>query len=294
MRACPRARTAAHLPERLPGRPGHAPDVPGTPPPPYRSQAATERPAEGGPMDEITNNGAGQSASDAAVAASWEAHAAGLERYVRSLVRDPDEAADVCQEAFVRLLVAGREDRLPDSPAAWLRRVAHNLVVSGHRHRQIGDRLMSRMVEDESGSSLEEHAIRHEENTALVAALARRDRRPHGDRPGRSGLPRRRRSRSGSDDPSWRRGRCSAGLAAGSAPGCPPRSRSEVVGRTVGLPSGHRRRRPPGRVPVRRRTFGVASPIPRRAVAPRGAAADDLDAHAQFPAASQKTVFAGR
>ena len=122
-------------------------------------------------MDEITNNGAGQSASDAAVAATWEAHAAGLERYVRSLVRDPDEAADVCQEAFVRLLVAGREDRLPDSPAAWLRRVAHNLVVSGHRHRQIGDRLMSRMVEDETGSSLEDHAIRHEENTAIVAAL---------------------------------------------------------------------------------------------------------------------------
>jgi RNA polymerase sigma factor (sigma-70 family) len=121
-------------------------------------------------MDEITT-GAGQSASDAAVAASWEAHGAGLERYVRSLVRDPEEAADVCQEAFVRLLVAGREGRLPDSPAAWLRRVAHNLVVSGHRHRQIGDRLMSRLVEDESGSSLEDHAIRREENTALVAAL---------------------------------------------------------------------------------------------------------------------------
>ena len=32
-------------------------------------------------------------------------HQPGLERYVRSLVRDPDEAADFCQEVAVRLLV---------------------------------------------------------------------------------------------------------------------------------------------------------------------------------------------
>ena len=95
----------------------------------------------------------------------------GLERYVRSLVRDPDEAADICQEAFVRLLVAGREGRMPDAPGAWLRRVAHNLVVSGHRHRQIGDRVLARLADDDLTSSLEDHAIRHEENDALVAAL---------------------------------------------------------------------------------------------------------------------------
>jgi RNA polymerase sigma factor (sigma-70 family) len=87
------------------------------------------------------------------------------------MVRDADEAADICQEAFVRLLLAGRDGRLPDAPGAWLRRVAHNLVVSGHRHRQIGDRVLGRLADDETSSSLEDAAIRREENETLVAAL---------------------------------------------------------------------------------------------------------------------------
>ena len=115
--------------------------------------------------------GTDQQTPDEAVAACYAEQAAGLERYVRSMVRDADEAADVCQEAFVRLLLAGRDGRLPDAPGAWLRRVAHNLVVSGHRHRQIGDRVLGRLADDETGASLEDAAIRHEENDALVAAL---------------------------------------------------------------------------------------------------------------------------
>jgi RNA polymerase sigma-70 factor (ECF subfamily) len=122
-------------------------------------------------MDASLDQGHGQSITDEAVTASYAEHAAGLERYVRSLVRDPDEAADICQEAFVRLLLAGRSGRLPDATGAWLRRVAHNLVVSGHRHRQIGDRVLGRLAEDEATTSLEDHVIRHEENATLVAAL---------------------------------------------------------------------------------------------------------------------------
>jgi RNA polymerase sigma-70 factor (ECF subfamily) len=122
-------------------------------------------------MEAIVDPGTGQQTSDEAVAASYAEHAAGLERYVRSMLRDPDEAADVCQEAFVRLLLASREDRLPDAPGAWLRRVAHNLVVSGHRHRQIGDRILGRLAGDDMGGSLEDAAIRRERNDALVAAL---------------------------------------------------------------------------------------------------------------------------
>jgi RNA polymerase sigma-70 factor (ECF subfamily) len=123
-------------------------------------------------MDENLDPGTGQHTSDEIVTACYAEHAAGLERYVRSMVRDADEASDICQESFVRLLLAGRDGRLPDAPAAWLRRVAHNLVVSGHRHRQIGERVLGRLAEDETGHSLEDGAIRHEENIALVSALA--------------------------------------------------------------------------------------------------------------------------
>ncbi|TMQ10074.1 MAG: sigma-70 family RNA polymerase sigma factor [Deltaproteobacteria bacterium] len=122
-------------------------------------------------MDTSADPGLETGNSDEAIAACHADHAPGLERYVRSLVRDSDEAADVCQEAFVRLLLAGRDGRLPDAPGAWLRRVAHNLVVSGHRHRQIGDRVLGRLIDDETGTSLEDRAIRHEENEAIVSAL---------------------------------------------------------------------------------------------------------------------------
>ena len=123
-------------------------------------------------MEANLDPGTRQQTSDEVVTACFAEHAAGLERYVRSMVRDADEAADICQEAFVRLLLAGRDDRLPDAPGAWLRRVAHNLVVSSHRHRQIGERVLVRLADDEIGSSLEESAIRHEEDHALVTALA--------------------------------------------------------------------------------------------------------------------------
>ena len=57
---------------------------------------------------------------DSLVVEATEAHRPGLERYVRTLVRDSDEAADIVQETCVRLLVVARADGLPESPGAWM------------------------------------------------------------------------------------------------------------------------------------------------------------------------------
>jgi RNA polymerase sigma-70 factor, ECF subfamily len=108
---------------------------------------------------------------DGVVAAWYATEAAGLERYVRSLVRDPDDAADVCQEAFVRLVVAAREDRMPDAPGAWVHRVAHNLVVSQARRRRTGERAAERLAEGDATASTEETIIRRERDRDLAAAL---------------------------------------------------------------------------------------------------------------------------
>jgi hypothetical protein len=61
--------------------------------------------------------------------------------------RDQEEAADVCQEAFVRLLVHARCNGIPETPGAWLRVVAHNLVVSGARRRATADRSLDRLAD---------------------------------------------------------------------------------------------------------------------------------------------------
>ena len=53
-------------------------------------------------------------------------------RYVHRLTGDPDLAADIAQEAFVRLF---QRDGLPDDVRPWLFRVAGNLVRDGARRR---------------------------------------------------------------------------------------------------------------------------------------------------------------
>ncbi len=54
-------------------------------------------------------------------------------RYLDRLTGDPDLAADLAQEAFVRLYQRGE---LPDDPAAWLVTVATNLLRDTRRKEQ--------------------------------------------------------------------------------------------------------------------------------------------------------------
>jgi RNA polymerase sigma factor (sigma-70 family) len=123
-------------------------------------------------MDATIHGTTASTEIDRLVERSYEDERPGLERYVRSLVRDTDEAADVCQEAFVRLLVAGRAGQLPDAPGAWVRRVAHNLVVSNARRRQTRDRTVERLRQEELAASTEESIVNRERDRDLAVALA--------------------------------------------------------------------------------------------------------------------------
>ena len=71
----------------------------------------------------------------------YRTHAPGLTRWMLALTRDEEIAADVVQEAFLRLARERREGRCPDNPAAWLAQVARNLATSGARRRQTATRL---------------------------------------------------------------------------------------------------------------------------------------------------------
>ena len=67
----------------------------------------------------------------------YEAARPGLLRWLRGRMRDDVEAEDICQEAFIRLLGELRAGRIPDSPAAWVWRVAYNLLISHARHEKV-------------------------------------------------------------------------------------------------------------------------------------------------------------
>jgi RNA polymerase sigma-70 factor (ECF subfamily) len=112
-------------------------------------------------------------ATDGSVIELISTHQPALERYVRSLVQDPDDVAEVCQEVAVRLLLAGRAGQLPDAPGAWMKRVAHNLVVSAARRRQTADRSADRLVERDAADSPEDMIVERERTEVLRRALDR-------------------------------------------------------------------------------------------------------------------------
>jgi RNA polymerase sigma-70 factor (ECF subfamily) len=75
-------------------------------------------------------------------ASSFEAlvadHSAHLYRFARSLVRDPDAAEDLVQEAFVRAFERRAQFRGDAPVRAWLRRILHNVAVDrARRSREI-------------------------------------------------------------------------------------------------------------------------------------------------------------
>jgi len=115
---------------------------------------------------------ANENGVDSQVIEAMETHRPALERYVRSLVRDADEAADIVQETHVRLLITARAGGLPESPGAWMSRVAHSLIVSGARRRQTADRRAEQLAADDEVRSTEDAIVRRERDAEVLRALA--------------------------------------------------------------------------------------------------------------------------
>lgn len=83
----------------------------------------------------------GPPAFEAAFRAAFEAHAGSVYRYVQRLSGDPELAADLTQEAFMRLLERGT---MPDDARGWLAAVAANLWRDGRRQGQRRAALLAR------------------------------------------------------------------------------------------------------------------------------------------------------
>jgi RNA polymerase sigma-70 factor (ECF subfamily) len=66
----------------------------------------------------------------------FEAYQAPLYRYLTRLVGDPESAADLLQDTFMRALTALGHQAPPDNPSAWLYRIATNLAYSVLRRRR--------------------------------------------------------------------------------------------------------------------------------------------------------------
>jgi len=108
---------------------------------------------------------------EATIAAAFDAHAEALKGFASAAVRDPDGADDLVQDSFIRLIREIRGGRQPDNLRAWLFRVCANLVVSAARHRAVGDRVRSMLVDRRAPLSPEEAALRRSDDLDLRRAL---------------------------------------------------------------------------------------------------------------------------
>jgi len=104
---------------------------------------------------------------------AYEEHKAELFAFLVSVTRDGELAADILQEAFVRLLRESDARQAPLDPRAWLFRVAGNLAFSAARRRMTVRRWAPWLARRDEEASPEQEYLRREDADRVHAALAR-------------------------------------------------------------------------------------------------------------------------
>jgi RNA polymerase sigma-70 factor (ECF subfamily) len=116
---------------------------------------------------------AGQAADPGDLLTSaYEAYQREIHSFALHSTRDPEVAADVTQEAFLKLLEVPH-GQVPDNIRAWLYRVTTNLVINRAKHALVVDRVRRQWRDDDAVfESPETTTVRAEQARALHRALA--------------------------------------------------------------------------------------------------------------------------
>ncbi len=101
----------------------------------------------------------------------YESEHAGLFRFIKGVVRDQEQAEDILQEAFLRLVAELRAGPEPDNVHAWLYRVATNLAISRGRRTQTMLRHLPELALLRHAVSPERQVLEAERDEALRTAL---------------------------------------------------------------------------------------------------------------------------
>ncbi len=98
-----------------------------------------------------------------------------LHGFLVRVTRDVEAAADLLDDAFTRLLIEERKGRWPDSPRAWLYRVAFNLATTRGRRLRVAARVEQFLRGRDGGRTAdgpEREVLRRELRDDLGTALA--------------------------------------------------------------------------------------------------------------------------
>ena len=103
---------------------------------------------------------------------AYDEHSVAIQGLALRSTRDPELAADVTQEAFLRLLTEGQHGRFPDNVGGWLYRTSTNLIVSRARRTSVARRFAPRLVERGEPDGPATIALGNEQHRELDRALA--------------------------------------------------------------------------------------------------------------------------
>lgn len=103
---------------------------------------------------------------------AFDRHQGELNGFAVQLTRNPEAAADLVQEAFVRLVRETKAGRAPDNVRAWLYRVVTNLAASRGRRASVAARWQGRLVEHDVADAPEVGYLEREASGELRRLLA--------------------------------------------------------------------------------------------------------------------------
>jgi RNA polymerase sigma factor (sigma-70 family) len=106
------------------------------------------------------------------MAEAYDTHEATIFGMLLAVSRDPEVAADLTQDAFLRLLKEARAGRFPDRPGAWLYRTGANLAISGGRRAAVARRLAPRLLLRDEPAQPERLALERERSRSMRDVLA--------------------------------------------------------------------------------------------------------------------------
>jgi RNA polymerase sigma factor (sigma-70 family) len=106
------------------------------------------------------------------ISAAYRDHAAAVHGTALRSTRDPEVAADVTAEAFLRLVVEAQAGRFPDNVGGWLYRTSANLVISRGRRMSVARRFAPRLVRHDGPAEPDAVTLMNERHHELTAALA--------------------------------------------------------------------------------------------------------------------------
>jgi RNA polymerase sigma-70 factor (ECF subfamily) len=113
-----------------------------------------------------------QATLDAWIETAYRDHAAAIHAVALRSTRDPEAAADVTQEVFLRLFTEARAGRSPDNVRAWLYRASANLIVSRARRATVARRFAPLFLCRDTPAEPDAISIDREQHSALALALS--------------------------------------------------------------------------------------------------------------------------